>query len=53
MKNHTKTFWFIFHTKLYLAQTIAYGSDKIDRFIRVYGRTRYLALFSPEKYDAL
>ena len=25
--------------------------DKIDRFIRVYDRTRYLVLFGSEKYD--
>ena len=27
--------------------------DKIDEFTRVYGRTRYLVLLSPEKYDAI
>ena len=25
--------------------------NKIDGFIRVYGRTRYLVLFGPKKYD--
>ena len=27
--------------------------DKIDEFTKVYGRTRYLVLLSPEKYDAV
>ena len=27
--------------------------DKVDEFIRVYDRTRYLALFGPEEYDAI
>ena len=26
--------------------------DKVDGFVRVYNRTRYLVLFGPEKYDA-
>ena len=27
--------------------------DKVDGFIRVFDRTRYLVLFGPEKYDAI
>ena len=27
--------------------------DKIDGFIRIYDRTRYLALFGSEKYDTI
>ena len=27
--------------------------DKVDNFIRAYGRTRPLELFGPEKYDAI
>ena len=27
--------------------------DKIDGFIRIYGGTKYLVLFDPEKYDAI
>ena len=27
--------------------------DKIDGFIRIYDRTRYLVLFGPEKFDAI
>ena len=27
--------------------------DKIDKFIIIYDETRYLVLFSPEKFDAI
>ena len=39
-----------FHTRLWL---VGISFDKVDIFIRVYDRTRYLVLFVPEKYDAI
>ena len=34
-----------------VAKTLRIRFDKIDGFIRVYDRTRYLVLFGSEKYD--
>ena len=53
MKIHTKIFYFMtFHTKLG-AKSWRIGFDKVDGFIRVYDRTRYLVLFESEKYDSI
>ena len=41
-----------FHTKLG-AKSWRIGFDKVDGFIRVYDRTRYLVLFESEKYDSI
>ena len=35
------------------AKPLCIRFDKIDGFIRVYDRTRYLALFGTEKYDSI
>ena len=35
------------------AKPLRFRFDKVDGFIRVYDRTRYLVLFGPEKYDAI
>ena len=35
------------------AKLLCIRFDKIDGFIRVYGRTRYLVLFGSEKYDSI
>ena len=41
----------ISHKNLVVAKTLCIRFDKIDGFIRVYDRTRYLVLFGSEKYD--
>ena len=41
----------ISHKNLVVAKTLRIRFDKIDGFIRVYDRTRYLVLFGSEKYD--
>ena len=41
----------ISHKNLAVAKTLRIRFDKIDGFIRVYDRTRYLVLFGSEKYD--
>ena len=38
---------------LIAAKPLCIRFDKIDGFIRVYNGSRYLVLFSPEKYDAI
>ena len=38
---------------LSIAKPLRIRFDKVDGFIRVYDGTRYLVLFSPEKYDAI
>ena len=35
------------------AKPLCIRFDKIDGFIRVYDRTRYLVLFGSEKYDSM
>ena len=35
------------------AKPLHFRLDKIDRFVRVYDTTRYLALFGAEKYDSI
>ena len=35
------------------AKSLCTGFNKIDGFIRVYDRTRYLVLFGAEKYDSI
>ena len=35
------------------AKPLCIRFDKIDGFIRVYDRTRYLVLFGSEKYDSI
>ena len=53
MKNNTKIFQFIKHTKKTLigAKPLHVRFDKIDGFIKSYDGTRYLVLFGGEKYD--
>ena len=55
MKNHAKILWFIiFYSKIWLVQKpLCIRFDKRDGFIRVYDEIRYLALFSPEEYEAI
>ena len=55
MKDHVKIFWFATVDKKTLigAKPLRIRFDKIDGFIRVYNRTRYVVLFAPEKYDAI
>ena len=54
MKNYMKIFWFTaFHTKPWLERKPSCISfEKIDGFIRIYDRNRYL-MFGSEKYDAI
>ena len=51
MKNHLKAF----HTKIWLLLNlcILIKFNKIDEFVRVYERTRYLVLFGSEKFDSI
>ena len=35
------------------AKPLCIRFDKVDRFITVHDRTRYLGLFGPEKYDTI
>ena len=35
------------------AKSLHIGFNKVDRFIGVYGGTRYLVLFGHEKHDAI
>ena len=51
MKNYMKIFWFLaFHTKLWLVLNKAWRIrfDKIDWYVRIYDRTKYLVLFEGE-----
>ena len=51
MKNHTKILLFItFYTKFWLVRI---RFNKVNGYIRIYDRARYLLLFRPEKYDAI
>ena len=43
----------ISYKSLISAKPLRTGFDKIDGFIRVYGGTRYLALFGFEEYEAI
>ena len=43
----------ISHRTLIGAKPFHIKFDKIDKFIKVYDGTRYLTLFSSEKYDAI
>ena len=43
----------ISYKTLISAKPLCTSFDKVDGFIRVYDGTRYLVLFSPEKYDAI
>ena len=43
----------ISYKSLISAKPLRIGFDKIDGFIRVYGRTRYLVLFDFEEYEAI
>ena len=53
MKNNTKIFQFIKHTKKTLigAKPLRVRFDKINGFIKSYDGNRYLVLFRGEKYD--
>ena len=53
-KSYTK-FWFIkFHIKNgFGAKPLRIRFSKVDIFIRINDRTRYLVLFGPEKYDTI
>ena len=42
-----------FDIKLSLIQNLCIRFNKIDGFIIIYDRTRYLTLFGSEKYDAI
>ena len=54
MKNYMEIFWFMtLYKTLTGAEPPNARSDKVDRFIRVYNRTRYLVIFGPEKYDVI
>ena len=54
MKNYMEIFWFMtLYKTLIGAEPPNARSDKVDRFIRVYSRTRYLVIFGPEKYDVI
>ena len=46
-------FYNISYKTLIYAKPLYIRFDKIDGFIRVYGRTRYLELFGSEKYDSI
>ena len=35
------------------AKSLTIRFDEVSRFVRVYGKTRYLVLFGPEKYDVI
>ena len=50
MKNHTKIFHDIPCRSLIGPKSLHISFDKVDGFVRVYDRTRYLLLFGPEKY---
>ena len=41
----------ISYKSLIVAKLLCIRLDKIDRFIRTYDKTRFLALFGTEKYD--
>ena len=43
-----------FHTKFFIgAKSLRIRFDKIDGFTKIYEGTRYLVLFSPERYDKI
>ena len=50
MKNHTKIFHDTPCRSLIGPKSLHIRFDKVDGFVRVYGRTRHLLLFGPEKY---
>ena len=55
MNNPMKISWFMtFHIKLWLVlKPLHIRFNKIDGFIRIYDGTRKVALFNPEKYNAI
>ena len=55
MKNHMKIFWFynISFKTLIASKPLCIRFNKVNQFIRVYDRTRYLVLFALEEYDAI
>ena len=53
-KSHEKILIYNFsHKTLIGTNSLRIRFDKVDGFIRIYDRTRYLTLFGSEKYDAI
>ena len=51
MKNHTKIVYNISYKNSIDAKALRFRFNKIDGFLRVSDRTRYLVLFGSGKYD--
>ena len=49
IKNHMKIFRFM----IFYAKSLRIVFDKTDGFNRIYDRSRYLVLFSPEKWNTI